>query len=173
MDKVGQINNFPVYKLTKDIAQEFVKDLAEMANQIPLVDYTEKEILAEKKEDRIFYNKWDHSLIVFDKKRPIAFIFSYERKAEENNQYPENSLYICELAVSKKYQRKGIGKQLIKLFLELNKQFLHLNGRVIYSIQTNRAFSNKHVQDLYKSFGFKYQADKKYDNRTDMILVKK
>lgn len=172
MKKVGKINEFSVFKLTKKIAEKHASTLAQIADQIPLVDYSGKEILAEKKGDRVLRGKWDHSLIVFDQSSPIAFIIGYERKKEDNNQYPENSLYISELGVLKTYQRQGIGRQLVKLFLELNKELLRLDGKIIYSIQTNSADFNQHVQDLYKSFGFTHQANKEYDNRTDVVLVK-
>jgi ribosomal protein S18 acetylase RimI-like enzyme len=173
MKKIGKINEFSVYKLTKKLAEEHASTLAQIADQIPLVDYTEKDILAENKGDRILHGRWDHSLIVFDQSKPIAFIMGYEREKEDNDQYPENSLYISELGVLKTYQKQGIGKQLVKTFLELNKQLLHLDGKMVYSIQTNSADFNQHVQDLYKSFGFKHQANKEYDNRIDVVLVKK
>lgn len=172
-EKVGKINEFSVYKLTKKLAQKHASTFAKIADQIPLVDYTEKEILAEKKEDRVFHGKWNHSLVVFDQSKPIAFIMGYERKAEGNDQYPKNSLYISELGVLRTYQKQGIGRQLVKLFLDLNKKFLYLDGMMIYSIQTNSADFNQHVQNLYKSFGFKHQASKEYNNRTDVILVKR
>jgi ribosomal protein S18 acetylase RimI-like enzyme len=172
MEQKEQINEFSVVRLSKTIAEKYAPTLAEIASQIPLVDYTEKEILAESKGDRIFHGKWDHSLVVFDKDKPIAFIAGYERKAEVNDQYPENSLYISELGVLKTYQKQGIGRQLVKQFLELNKKLIHFEGRMIYSIQTNSANSNQHVLELYKSFGFKHQAFKKYNNRTDVVLTK-
>ena len=173
MKKIGNINEFSVSGLTKKLAEKHASTLAGIADQIPLVDYTEKDILAENKGDRILHGKWDHSLIVFDQSKPIAFIVGYERKKEDNDQYPENSLYISELGVLKTYQKQGIGRQLVKLFLELNKKLLYLDGKMIYSIQTNSADFNQHVQDLYKSFGFTHQANKEYDNRTDVVLVKK
>jgi len=74
MKKVGEINKFSVFKLTKTIAEKYVSVLTEIANQIPLVNYTVKDILADKKEGRNFYGKWEHSLIVFDQSKPIAFI---------------------------------------------------------------------------------------------------
>ena len=172
MEMKEEINKFSVVRLTKTIAEKHAPTLAEIASQIPLVDYSGKEILAESKGDRIFHGKWDHSLIVLDGDKPVAFIMGYERKAEANDQYPENSLYISELGVLKTHQKQGIGRELVKQFLELNKKLIHLKGRMIYSIQTNSASSNQHVQGLYKSFGFKHQAFKEYDNRTDVVLTK-
>jgi len=172
MKEVGKINKFSVYRLTKKLAEKHVLVIVKMADQIPLVSYTKEKILAENKNDRIFYGKWDHSLVVFDKNKPIAFIIAYERKAEGNNQYPKNSLYISELSVLKAYQRQNIGRQLVKLFLELNKKLIYLKGKMIYNIQTNSADWNQHVQAFYKSFGFKCRARKKYSDGIDMILTK-
>jgi len=170
MKKITEINKFPVYILDKKIATKYAKEIAELADQIPLVNYSEKEILAESKGERIFHGKWERSLIVFDGDMPIAVIIGYEREGEDNGQYPENSLYISELAVDKNYQKQGIARALLKKFLEHNKKFLHLDGRMIYSVQTNFADWNNHVRKLYKSFGFRKVATKKYDNRADVIL---
>lgn len=170
MQKAGKINNFPAYILKKDTALKYATDIARLVDQIPLVDYSEKEVLAEAKGDRIFHGKWEHSLIVFDGEKPIAVMMGYERKAEKNDQYPENSLYISELAVDENYQRQGIAKKLVELFLKYNQKFNHLEGEIVYTIQTNSAGWNEHIQDLYKSFDFKQIAKKEYKNRTDVIL---
>ena len=164
------IKNYPVYNLDKKLATKYSTEIATLANLIPLVNYEEKDILAESKDDRIFYGKWEHSLIVFDDKKPIAIIIAYERGKEKNLQYPENSIYISELAVDKNYQGKGIAKKLLELFFKLNTNFSHLTGPLLFTIQTNSASWNKFVLDLYHSFGFKEFATKEYSNRTDVIL---
>lgn len=171
MKKAGAINKFPAYLLNKTVATKYATAFAKLSNLIPLVDYTGEEILAEAKEERIFYGKWKHSLAVFDKNQPIALIIAYERKAENKKHYPENSLYISEIAVAKEYQKQGIAKKLIKLFLNLNQKLLCLNGKLIYNTQTNSAEWNKPVQALYMSFGFEPRTTKKYNNRTDVILT--
>jgi len=170
MKEVGTIYHYPVFLLSRDIAKKYAKDIARLVNTIPLVQYSEKEVLAEAKEDREFYSKWKHSLVVFDDKKPIGVIIGYERKSEDNNQYSLNSLYISELAISEQLRNKGIARQLIKLFLDNNKKFFTLDGDVVYSIQTNSADWNQHVIKLYESFGFKKIAEKQYENRKDVIL---
>lgn len=170
MKKIAEINKFPVYIFNKEIATKYAEEIAKLADQIPLVNYSEKEILAENKEERIFHGKWEHSLVVFDGDMPIAVIIGYEREGEDNGQYPENSLYISELAVDKNYQKQGIARALLKIFLERSKKFLYLDGRMIYSVQTNFADWNNHIRKLYKSFGFKEIAKKQYDNRKDVVL---
>jgi hypothetical protein len=94
MKKVGQIGKYIVYKLDKDIARMYSNQITNLANEIPLVEYKEQDILADDKKDRIFYGKWEHSLIVFDNKTPIAIIMAYERQSEKNNLYPQNTIYI-------------------------------------------------------------------------------
>jgi ribosomal protein S18 acetylase RimI-like enzyme len=170
MKKVGQIGKYIVYKLDKDIARIYSNQITDLANEIPLVDYREIDILADYKKDRIFYGKWEHSLIVFDNKTPIAIIIAYERQSENNNLYPQNTIYISELAVKSNYRREGIARQLLKLWLELNIKFYHLKGSVNYSIQTNSADWNQYVINLYTSSGFVNYGMKEYPNRKYVIL---
>jgi ribosomal protein S18 acetylase RimI-like enzyme len=170
MEKINRIGRYNVYRLDKKIAFDYSEAIVQLANTIPLVSYNEKDILAESKPGRIFHGKWEHSLIVFDHNKPIAIIIGYEREKEGNNQYPENSIYISELAVDENYRQQGIARELVKKFLDFNESFLHLEGDLMFSIQTNSASWNQHVINLYRSFGFKKTATKKYDNRVDMIL---
>lgn len=170
MKKINFIKNYPVYKLDEKLATRYSRKISALANLIPLVDYNEEDILAQSKDKRIFYGKWEHSLIVFDNKKPIAILISYERKNEDNSQYPDNSIYISELAVAKDYQNKGIAKKLLGLFFKLNDNFLHLEGSLLFTVQTNSAPWNKSVINLYKSLGFKEFSTKEYSNRTDVIL---
>ena len=170
---VGQINNFLVLRLTKEFAKKHIIALTALANQIPLIKYTLDNIIAESKEERLFLKKWEHSLVVVHDNQPIACLIAYERKAESNDQYPENSIYISELAVDSRYQKQGIAKSLLHLFFKINTSFRKLDGSIIYTVQTNAAPWNKHVRDLYISFGFQPTGKKQYSNRTDMIFTKR
>ncbi|MBP9732499.1 MAG: GNAT family N-acetyltransferase [Candidatus Magasanikbacteria bacterium] len=165
---ITKIKNFPVFGLTKDLAKKHVDVLTNLCNQIPLVSYTQEKILADSKEDREFFGKWEHSLIVMDNNKPIACLIAYERKAGPPDQYPQDSLYISELAVDQKYQKQGIAKALLNIFLENTRQ-----KNTVYTIQTNEAPWNTHVQNLYKSFGFELTGKKQYEDRTDIIFTKK
>lgn len=170
MRKINSINSYTVFLLNKETAEKYIKEITSLVNKIPLVEYTEENILAEAKEKRIFYGKWEKSLIVFDNDKPIAILIGYEREAEENDLYPENSLYISELAVDKDYRQQGIARELIKIFLDNNKKFFYLYGDIVYSVQTNSADWNNHVKKLYGKFGFRNIGVKEYDNRTDVVL---
>ena len=92
--------------------------------------------------------------------------------AENNQQYPKNSLYISELTVLESRQKERIGRSLLEQFLLMNNTvgFLTLDGAMRYSVQTNSARWNRHVRELYESFGFKKRATKDYANRTDIVL---
>jgi ribosomal protein S18 acetylase RimI-like enzyme len=164
--------NFTTEVLTRELAEHYVVELTELANQIPEVSYSSEDILAEQKGERLMYGKWVHSLVVLDGGRPVAFVMGYERAKEGNDQYPDNTLYISELAVDKTHQRQGMAKGLLKAFFERNSSLglQELDGNLNYSVQTNSADWNNHVTDLYKSFGFKQRAFKTYPNRTDIVL---
>ena len=104
--------------LTRDLAEKHLSRLTELANLIPGVKYTPEDILAEQKGGRQMLGKWSHSLVVFVDDKPVAFIMGYERAGEGNEQYPENTIYLSELAVAKEYQDKGLGRDLISSFFE-------------------------------------------------------
>ena len=170
MKEVGNIGKYIIYKLDKNIAIKYSKQIADLANTIPLVEYKYPDILADYKKDRIFWGKWEHSLIVFDKDNPISIIISYERQSEPNNLYPKNTLYISELAVKEQYRNKGVAKQLLENWFRINVNLYYLEGNINYTVQTNSADWNQYVIDLYKYFGFKFIGLKDYLDRTDVVL---
>lgn len=165
----------PVYAavpLTRELAVHYSSELTSLANQIPQVNYAAEDILDGHKGDRLLHNKWQHSLVVIDSEQPVAFIMGYEREAEDNEQYPTNTLYLSELAVAEDYQNKGMARSLLHQFFVTNAGigFLTLSGELNFSVQTNSAEWNAHVIDLYKSFGFIQRSTKQYPNRVDVIL---
>jgi len=166
------IHGYDVQPLTRKLAAQHQNTLAALANLIPQVEYTAETILAECKGDRGMLGKWKHSLVVMDAGRPIAMVMGYERRSEGNEQYPANTLYITELAVHNNYQGQGIARALLSEFFAHNNQlgFVHLDGSFNYSIQTNSADWNRHVRELYESFGFRTRATKPYNNRTDVVM---
>ncbi|HVF69189.1 MAG TPA: GNAT family N-acetyltransferase [Xanthomonadales bacterium] len=172
MQGTKRFDSYLLKPLSKDLAIKYVKQLNSLLNQIPFVTYTTEDVLAESKVGREFYGKWEHSLIVFDGNKPVAVIIAYERKSEENEQYPANTIYINELAVDEHYQRKGIAKNLLKSFFEYNDRlgFIFLDGSLNYTVQTSFSDKNQYVIDLYKSFGFAQRATKQYEDRTDVVM---
>ncbi|MDO8335285.1 MAG: GNAT family N-acetyltransferase [Candidatus Saccharibacteria bacterium] len=159
-------------KLTKELAEKFADQLTALANLIPGVEYTTDDILADTKGDRVLLDKWEHSLVLLENGEPIAMVMGYERASEGNEQYPTDTLYVCELAVKELHQRRGIARELLKAFFERNNDIGMKNTEIPlnYSIQTNSAEWNQYVIDLYKSFGFKERSTKEYPNRVDVVL---
>ena len=167
---VGNIDDYKVTVLTKDVAQEHINEITQLLSQIPLVKITSSEILSDNTK-RVLHGKWEHSLVVLDKQKIIAIVMAYERESEDNQQYPVNTIYISELAVDAGYQHQGIAKRLLALFLKHSYRigFQHLTGKINFTVQTNTADWNKHVQNLYIGLGFEKRSEKVYDNRADTI----
>ena len=101
-------------------------------------------------------------------------IIGYEREREGNAQYPRNSIYLSDFAVSQDFQKQGLGKFLVQCWLEYNTKigFLELEGDLAFSVQTNSAAWNAHVQNMYESFGFRRIAEKQYENRVESVFFK-
>jgi ribosomal protein S18 acetylase RimI-like enzyme len=173
MDIIASNNEFVIKKLSKELAEQYADDICNALDQIPLTEkHTKKKLLADKKGERILYDKWNHSLIAFDKEQQFAgVIIGYERASEENDLYPSHSIYLNDLAVSKHFQKRGLGKLLVTEWITYNKElgFTALEGDVRFSVQTNKDEWNTHVQQLYESIGFKKIAEKEYENRTDNV----
>ncbi len=173
MDIIASYQEFILTPLSEKLAEKYAKDIILSLDQIPLTDtHTAEKILSEKKGERVLYAKWEHSVIALDNKSNFAgVIIGYERVSEGNEQYPSNSIYLNDLAVSTQYQKRGLGKFLVQEWIAFNKQvgFKKLHGDLRFSVQTNKAEWNNHVQKLYEAVGFKKIAEKKYDNRTDNV----
>lgn len=173
MNIIDSFGEFNIYPLTKELAKEHMQGILEALDLIPMVDkHNEDDVLLEKTGERVFHAKWEHSLIALTLNGDYAgVIIGYEREKEENLQYPENSIYISSFAISNRHQKKGLGKFLCATWLEYNKKkgFLELEGKLKFTVQTNKAEWNSYVQRIYESLGFKKTAEKKYENRTDNI----
>lgn len=169
---IDHIGPYQVRLLDQSLIHKTVNQLALLGNQIPQVTYTAADLLADRKGDRVLHGKWDHSLALMDDDVPIGFVMSYERAAEDNDMHPDNTLYISELAIDEAHQRQGLARKLLDSFFTFNndRRFLYLDGQLNYSLQTNSAEWNKHVRELYESFGFRQRATKSYDNRTDIVM---
>jgi ribosomal protein S18 acetylase RimI-like enzyme len=177
MNSITQVNTFrefTIFELTPVLVEKYSEEMCAALDQIPLVEpHTKEYLLSDTKGDRVLYAKWQHSLIALDNEDKFAgLIIGYERKSEGNEQYPENSIYLSDFATAATHQKKGLGKYLLKTWLEFNteKGFLELDDELKFSVQTNAAEWNAHVQGLYESFGFIEIARKKYDNREDGVF---
>ena len=124
-----------VRPITKELATNYVDELVTLANLILQVHFTAADILAEMKGERKLLGKWEHSLAMMVDNVPIATMYGDERKRENNEQYPSNTLYIAELAVGPNYRRQGIARRLMDAFFERNNRlgFLYVD-EVFYSL---------------------------------------
>lgn len=166
-------SSFSAQPLTKDLARKHADQLAQLADQIPLVDYSEAEIMADGKPEREYHGKWKRSLIILDGDNVVGFIMGYERDGDGTDKYPQPSIYISELAVNPDYQNQGLGRHLVAQFIKHNTEIgmeQFPDTPTNFSIQTNSADFNSHVRKLYESFGFKTRAHKQYDNRKDVVM---
>lgn len=172
IEKTSTIKDYQIVALTPNLVEKYANDICESLDQILGVDpHTKDKLLQEKNADRIFHKKWSHSFILLDGESFVGIIIGYEREAEGNSQYPYNSIYLSDFAISKNYQKRGIGRSFVEIWLDRNRAigFLKLSGRLRFSVQTNKENWNKHVQELYESFGFKKISQKAYGNRIDNV----
>ena len=168
-------NNLQVLPFSPELARKYQEEICSALDQIPEVEpHTLEKLLMENKGERILKKKWNHSFILLDNGKFVGIAIGDEREAEGNAQYPKHSIYMSDLAISKNYQKRGLGKFLVGLWVEKNTKigFLELlDGKLRFSVQTNSADWNSHVQRLYESVGFKKIAEKKYNNRTDNVYI--
>lgn len=159
--------------LSHTLAQTYASAIVESLDRIPLVDpHSVEQVLAETKGDRLLHHKWDHSMIALTQSgQYVGVILSYEREAEDELRYPRPSIYLSSLAVDTNFQGRGVAKSMIATWLEHNRvrSFLDLEGDLEFTVQTNSAEWNVHVQRLYTSFGFTPRATKSYGNRVDTV----
>lgn len=173
MKPLYSFGSYGLFQLTAELAEVYVAQIGEALDQIPLVESHKPEmILATNVEDREFHAKWDHSLIALDEHGEfVGVIIGYERESEGTEQYPQASIYMSDFAVSKSHQKQGLGKWMVGNWLDYNTKigFKVLKGSLQFTVQTNSAVWNRHVQALYESFGFTKRSTKNYRNRNDIV----
>lgn len=173
---IAQINSFSVYKLTKKVAKQFQYEITQIWNLIPLSDHGINDILKEESDGKPYIQKWEHSLIVLssDTTKVIGFIVGYERPKETKPPYLKDSIHLKSLSIAVEYQNQGLGRKLVQTWLDYNKKvgYLNLRGKYAYSVQTNSAEWNLHVQKLYQSFGFQKVGTKQYPDKLDVVYFK-
>lgn len=175
MKSVADFNGIKIYKLSSQAAEHYISEIIEALDSIPKVDkHTQDDVLLEYNSKRRMHQKWNHSFIALTDSGEFAgVVIGYEREKEENNQYPENCIYLSELAVAEAFQKKGLGKFLLTTWLSENRKigFINLSGQLRFCVQTNKEAWNAHVQKLYESVRFSKLSEKSYGNRTDTIYI--
>lgn len=165
-------NKYNICLLSKGLCTEKIDEIVNLLKLIPNSNYTRDDILAEKKGDRVLYGKWEHSLILMNRDEIVGILIGYEREKEEkeNNLYGDNCFYINEIAVSRKYKGKELGKYLLSYFIESVKEYKYLKGEIKIRIQTTNSEENRKVIELYRSVGFKKIGIKKYPLKEDIVF---
>lgn len=163
-------NNYKLEILSKNICKSKIEEILNILKLIPNSNYKREEILAENKEERILYGKWEHSLVILNDKEIVGILIGYEREKEKSGLYLENSFYINEIAVSKKYKGQGLGRKLLETFIEKTEKFKYLDGKIKIRIQTTNSIENRKVISLYESLGFKKIGVKQYPNKEDIVM---
>lgn len=159
--------------MNAEFASQHIDELYGLVQLIPEVSYTRDDLLAEAKADgRILHAKWQHSYAIAEGDKMVGIVMGYEREPDHTANYPENTLYISELAVDPEYQGRGFGRALLSKFLAdaLEKGFTKLSGPLSFTVQTNTAAWNEPVRSLYESFGFEAIGQKDYGNRIDVVM---
>lgn len=163
-------NNYKIEVLSKRICESNIEKILDMLKLIPNSNYKREDILAENKEERVLYGKWEYSLVILNDKDIVGILIGYEREKEKSELYRENCFYINEIAISKKYKGQGLGKMLLETFIERVKKFKYLSGKIKIRIQTTNSIENRKVISLYESVGFKKIGVKQYPNKEDVVM---
>ncbi|NQU95900.1 MAG: GNAT family N-acetyltransferase, partial [Candidatus Omnitrophica bacterium] len=162
--------SYDIQPLTKEFTQDpqYKDALHALVNTLPHPPENPEMMFADaweagendQAQDREFYAKWEHSLVVLDKSgQPIGMLVAYERPAGEREGLDNISLFIHALVVNPDHQNEGIGTKLMKTaaghlqntgFTELEQDY---DGHPLMSLQAGT--QNFEVQRLYERLGFK------------------
>lgn len=165
-----KIGEYQLKILDKSLMERKKDEILELLKLIPNSHYTLEDILGEKKGERVLYGKWEYSLVLLDKERVVGVLIGYEREKEESKLYSENCFYINEVAISRELKGKGLGRSLLRYFIDNLKCYKYLDGDFIIRIQTTNRVENIKVIELYEELGFEKVGTKDYPTKQDLIL---
>lgn len=155
--------------LTRSRAEALASDILDIHSLIPGVDcWTTEDLLADKHAQRIFPQKWELSVALYDREKsvPIGFIISYFRLASEF--HPLDSVYIHRFALSRRYQNQGIGSAALRSYAE--RLFSAIPWLQNITVQTNTSPSNDWVVQFYEKNSFRKICDVLYKFKRDWLL---
>ena len=119
MNEIGSIKGYNIIQIDKNFARAHAAEILNVLKEIQPFYLTEKDILAEEKGSAKYNNKWTHSVGVMDGKTLIGVLIAYDRDPG-GIYYFAPSLYIHHFAVTKKYQKQGIGSALLRHVINKN-----------------------------------------------------
>ena len=167
--------------LTKEFAEKHIDKLIELQNTIPDVNWEPSQLLRDRWDDgdygrsgeKVFLAKWEHSIVaVDDAGNPIGLLLAYERPAdEEMKKVGRGSLYIHGFAVDPQWQRRGVGKimmrQVAKNLIDNGFQKIDKDKDPVITVKLDK--NTSYLKEVYESFGFEYVDEKvtKYKEGND------
>jgi ribosomal protein S18 acetylase RimI-like enzyme len=157
-----------VSTLSKDIARTQAETLVAIHNLIPFVGWTKDNLLSDKLGTRIFHHKWNLSLLITNSSsQPVGFLVSYLRPADDN--FERVSVYMHRMAIITHLQRRGIGRQVISIYLQAIFSKLPVDH---VTLQANDNKENTRIIGLYEALGFIKIKRVFYPNKIDWLMAR-
>ena len=156
-----------VSTLTRAVARSHAAELVRIHSLIPLVNWSEEDLLSDRIGEREFYHKWDLSLIVMrNPADPVGFLVSYLRPADSN--LGSISVYMHRMAIIAVLQRRGIGRRIISEYLRRVFESVPVD---YVTLQTNDTPENIGLVEFYESLGFTKAKRVSYPEKVDWLMA--
>lgn len=153
--------------LDQNSARRHAAALVEIHNLIPFVRWTRNDILSNQIGQRVFHHKWHLSvLITCERGDPIGFLVSYLRLPDSN--FDCVSVYMHRMAILAALQRRGIGRQIISMYL--HQVFIKIPVDYV-TLQANDTVENARIIGLYEALGFTKIKKVFYPEKTDWLMA--
>ena len=78
-------NNYKIEVLSKKFCESNIEKILDILKLIPNSNYKREDILAENKEERVLYGKWEYSLVILNDKDIVGILIGYEREKEKDS----------------------------------------------------------------------------------------
>ena len=152
-------------------ARQAAGPIASLLDQVPLVTWTEEDVIADHRPSEELIGKWELSRVATNDGAVVGVLLSHVRRAAPP-WYPRPVCYLAGLAVSSHLQGLGIGRQLVEGWVQdaATSPLLVAHAVEELAVQTNAADWNERVQKLYERAGFAVTGSKTYSNRTDVVM---
>lgn len=158
---------YSAHPLTKLYASAHAASLAAIHKLIPYVGPKPGPLLADRDVDgQQFPYKWEISLAIEHRGRPIGFLMAYAR--DFSSRHPMRSVYIHRMAVARPHQRNFVGIQLLATALSL--YFDAMPWLLTVTIQTNEEPRNAPVLAFYRRAGFRHCHRVEYPEKVDSLM---
>lgn len=129
--------------------------------------WTEADLLTDEAGTRVYDLKWQLSVLVSSVPdgEPLGFLVSYLRPRDAN--FGFTSVYMHRMAILRRLQRRGIGRQVIELYLKRIFEIVDVN---YVTLQTNDNAANAGIIQFYESLSFGRVRRVFYPDKTDWLM---